>query len=501
MMPLPWRTVLRFLVASFLVLQVLGQNSVQTFGWKFRTDFVSTNLPSCFNFPIVVFPNLKNATAGNYSGTPPYYMMAFPEGGQPITSLIGTDNNTLSWTPQHPIGTKLILQLVDSLGNTGGTSGSVFEVVANPDTTNCIAPSPPQDFTISSNITQGGSLQTCQPWRLNINGGQPPYTVVLDARNSPVLTNITVPPTDNAVVFINRADPNTVLFAAVVDSLGRWATGTPFVSTFGSTNVDCIGFGTITDSQSDLNQQEAERRAAQASKRRTSIIVGVVVSIVLLLLIAGAVGTWLYVRKKKRGVRHEEAVLDVTPRQFVESGSAGQVLSINNFMDTSTITTPSPMKGSFITPESHGLPYVVEPFGHDTLSIDTSTRLSTSGAGSAVSPSGGANLQSRPSFANFPATSVRRSKAQEAAQEGMSETNHTILSRSSMPSGSSGQPVWPARSGSLQGAGMSDAGEPELIYQHRDAGQVVRELPPPYIAPPDTTAESSTAEGPERRTT
>ncbi|KAF5348311.1 hypothetical protein D9756_010473 [Leucocoprinus leucothites] len=296
-----WRILVRFLVVSFLILQALGQNSVQTFGWKFRTDFLSIALPSCFKFSIVVFPNLKNATAGNYSGTPPYYMMAFPEGGQPIVSPIGNDNDTLSWTPQHPIGTRLILQVIDSLGDTGGTSGSIFEIAENADSTTCVLPPSPEDFTISSNTTQDGSgtLETCQPWRLNINGGQPPYTVVLTARNSPVITNITVPSTDDALVFINRADPNTVLFAAVTDSMGRWATGTQFVSTYGSTDVSCIGFGTITTTQQGLDQQNAARKAAQNSKHRLSIIVGVVVSLVLLLLIGGAVGSRLYARKKK----------------------------------------------------------------------------------------------------------------------------------------------------------------------------------------------------------
>lgn len=78
----------------------------------------------------------------------------------------------------------------------------------------CIAPSPPSDFTITSNKTQDGksTLETCEPWRLDIIGGNPPYTVVLDARSSPVITNITVPPGDDAVVFIDRADPGTVLF-------------------------------------------------------------------------------------------------------------------------------------------------------------------------------------------------------------------------------------------------------------------------------------------------
>ena len=127
-------------------------------------------------------------------------------------------------------GTRLILQMVDSLGNTGGTGGSIYEVVQSEcsgslqkdvtqlmfikdtDFTDCIVPAPSQDFKISSNITRGGPLGTCQPWRINIDGGRPPYTAVLDARNSPVITNVTIPSTDNAMVYINRADPGTNLF-------------------------------------------------------------------------------------------------------------------------------------------------------------------------------------------------------------------------------------------------------------------------------------------------
>jgi len=38
-------------------------------------------------------------------------MMAFPEGGQPLTTLVGVDNNTLSWFPQHPIGEERLLTI------------------------------------------------------------------------------------------------------------------------------------------------------------------------------------------------------------------------------------------------------------------------------------------------------------------------------------------------------------------------------------------------------
>jgi len=85
--------------------------------------------------------------------------------------------------------------------------------------TNCVVLTPSQDFRISSNVTRGGTLETCQPWRINIDGGHPPYTAVLDARNSPVMTNVTIPATDNAMVYINRADPGTDLFGEYFDTM------------------------------------------------------------------------------------------------------------------------------------------------------------------------------------------------------------------------------------------------------------------------------------------
>jgi len=85
--------------------------------------------------------------------------------------------------------------------------------------TDCVVPAPSQDFRISSNITLGGTLETCQPWRIDIDGGRPPYTAVLDARNSPVITNVTIPSTDNAMVYINRADPGTDLFGEYFDTM------------------------------------------------------------------------------------------------------------------------------------------------------------------------------------------------------------------------------------------------------------------------------------------
>ncbi|MCQ6264039.1 hypothetical protein MLD55_19150, partial [Alcanivorax sp. MM125-6] len=89
-----------------------------------------------------------------------------------MTQLIGNTNDTLSWTPKHPVGTNFSLQLMDSDGYTGGDGGLIYQVVENPEGQDCAAPTPPNDFTITSNVTDGGRVETCHFWRLNINGGE-----------------------------------------------------------------------------------------------------------------------------------------------------------------------------------------------------------------------------------------------------------------------------------------------------------------------------------------
>lgn len=67
----------------------------------------------------------------------------------------------------------------------------------------------PSDFTISANASGGGDLYTCEPWAVTVQGGVPPYTFMLPALNSPVITNYSTKMVENNVmVYINRADPN-----------------------------------------------------------------------------------------------------------------------------------------------------------------------------------------------------------------------------------------------------------------------------------------------------
>jgi hypothetical protein len=59
-------------------------------------------LATCVTLPIVVTP--LDTSTNSTPWTPPFYMIAFVVGGTPVTSLIGTDENNLSWTVTEPAG-------------------------------------------------------------------------------------------------------------------------------------------------------------------------------------------------------------------------------------------------------------------------------------------------------------------------------------------------------------------------------------------------------------
>lgn len=109
---------------------------------------LSTSLPTCLSLPIIVksFDPTTNAT----QGSPPYYMIAFAVGKTPVTTLIGTDENNLSWTITDPVGelncslsfsshflniemvgSELVLSVVDANGSAGGIPPRPFTVIGD----------------------------------------------------------------------------------------------------------------------------------------------------------------------------------------------------------------------------------------------------------------------------------------------------------------------------------------------------------------------------------
>ena len=117
-----------------------------------------------------------------------------------------------------------MLSMMDSNGSTGGVSPMLFnvtsecslwshciqlndDIIAGSDTS-CLY-TPPDSSTLASitpNVT--GSLTTCQPWGLTIKGGKKPYTVILSALDSPVITNVTMGAQDDVFTYPDRANPD-----------------------------------------------------------------------------------------------------------------------------------------------------------------------------------------------------------------------------------------------------------------------------------------------------
>lgn len=115
---------------------------------------------------------------------------------------------------------------MDGEGNTGGFANSFFDVVgmlslfARPSSsdvgtavrsagasTSCQPPAPKDPPVVHSNVTT--AINTCDPWGLTVTGGVKPYNISLAAIRAPVVTNVTMGPGDDVLVYVDRADPGS----------------------------------------------------------------------------------------------------------------------------------------------------------------------------------------------------------------------------------------------------------------------------------------------------
>ncbi|TDL23398.1 hypothetical protein BD410DRAFT_681132, partial [Rickenella mellea] len=189
---------------------------------------VSTSLSTCDSYGLIVQNRTDNASA---IGVPPYYMIAYTPNGIPTTSLVGTDPNNLTWQVNQPPGTNMLLTIADANNDAGGFPPTVYTTIAGSSTA-CVPPKPAVNITVVQNVT--GTLFTCKPWGLRVYGGTLPYTISLAALSSTLVTNVTLGPHDDVFTFIDRADPNGMLMAAVSDATGQWGTSTPLIPTAGN---------------------------------------------------------------------------------------------------------------------------------------------------------------------------------------------------------------------------------------------------------------------------
>ncbi|KAF5378925.1 hypothetical protein D9757_008740 [Collybiopsis confluens] len=493
-------------IASFLLLS-LGLTRTayaqmppdqNLFQWKFANNFLSYSLPSCQTFGIIVEPvNATNLT----QAFPPFYMLAWEIGGTPRTTLLGTDNSSLSWQVDHPVGTSLMLNVVDSRGNGGGITPQAFTVLTG-QSTQCITRGNDTSFTVTANVTE--SLETCQPWGLRIKGGIPPYNISFAQFSSPIVTNVTVQSPSDAFTFINRATAGFTLLAAVSDITGRYAFGTPTVMPTGSYDVTCAGLNSAAGNATLLDQQQKAAASAitRAKQKRTATLAGVLTPLFVLFFGSAVFFGYRFYTKQQR-IRRE---LQPEPMSIPEPKAVEEASATIAAAGRPTANRISSIKSSDAR-RSPPRNYTQNPFLTEAeRSMGTSEDLPI-----IVLPSDGVHPSTsagRRGFnAAFPTSSVRRSvtKAVEAginlnlpqnsSAAGPSGSSNPIpmeRSRSAQVTGSGAMAssvLMPARSASLNAVvGQSMGGEAEYIFQHEDAERLVRELPPPYERsrpPPD----------------
>ncbi|KAJ3756947.1 hypothetical protein FB446DRAFT_799324 [Lentinula raphanica] len=452
------------------------------FQWKFSNNFLGTQLPSCQSLGIIVEPvNATNIT----HGVPPFYMIAWEMGGTPRTTLLGLNESSLSWTVDHPVGTSLMLNVVDSQGNGGGIPPQAYTVEAG-QSTECVVDNDQRDFIVTANVS--GTINTCQPYGLRISGGSPPYNISLAQFDSPVVTNVTIPSPLDAFTYINRATPEYTLLVAVSDITGRYAFGTPTIMPTGSEDVTCAGLNSSPGNATWLTEaQDAQLHSiTEAKHRKTAILVGTILPLSVLLI--GIVAYLLYRahhRQQKLEERLKPEPLTLPEPKAVEEAEANSsvgtgVILENQALTASPVSDPDLNLNPFLTQAERSITAL-----NDNIIYPSSTRI-YSGRSSRTS-------STHSGFVNFPTTSVRGASKKsiqaklesldpdtQASSNSSRARNPPVVGRSlsAQPRGSP-IPTLPMRSSSF-GAPTVSPIEGEYVFQHQDGGRFIRELPPPY---------------------
>ncbi|THH32654.1 hypothetical protein EUX98_g1511 [Antrodiella citrinella] len=388
--------------------------------------------------------------------------------------------------------------MVDSTGSTGGISPNLYNMTAG-SSTGCLPSKPSSLASIQPNVT---ALTTCEPWGLTITGGTKPYQIVLSAQGSPVITNVTMGANDDVFTYIDRANPNNLLMANVVDATGQWGVSTNVVPTSGSANVECVGEVSSSKTQQQIQQQAIDQAAAAAAAARhrrnmriVAIVLGVCIPILLILL---ALAFW-WRRRRIRLTDHDRGVWDgqdVTARVWELPSSGGEMVQVIGGSGVSQGLLDH--KRSISNPD---------PSAPDTPGSIPMRALSTAayadyspGWDGAASPgqSSSSASQSQPEATRTtgPSTLTARQRKALEAQGFTPSSSSTHLPPGALPPGMSGQRSPPRI---MQPADTLDREVgPDIIIQHRDAGAggVVQELPPPYrnrhsVVPPGALGQAT----------
>ncbi|KAF9032062.1 hypothetical protein BJ165DRAFT_1616425 [Panaeolus papilionaceus] len=199
-----------------------------------------------------------------------------------------------SYKCSQPPDTWYLLQVVDSMGRAGGVPPQLWRSSSVEISGQCSNPPrvhPP--FKATSNVSAGQFLDNCEPWKITIEGGIPPYSISFFQPHSNVITNVTMPGGDNVYTYVNSSIPDTQLMATVSDVSGHWATNPPVVNTTGvNTETICAGQSSSTFILIVKNSGASRRTLAIA------LSVSIFVSAVLLFLL------WRFRRNQTRALQN-----------------------------------------------------------------------------------------------------------------------------------------------------------------------------------------------------
>jgi hypothetical protein len=420
--------------------------------------------------------------------------MAFEPDGFTTTSFVGTDYSNLTWQVNHAAGKQLMLSMADSLGNSGGVGSQLhnelYTVVAGQDSS-CLPPKPTTSLAIKANVTK--DLATCDYWGLRVTGGSPPYNISLAAVGSPVVTNVSLAEGIDVMTYIDRADPNGLLLAAVIDSTGQWGNTSSVVNTVGSANYSCPGLITGYGSSSQIPFYWKSR----SKSNHTTIITAVCATVGSLLVVIGAIFFAIWMRRRIRAARWIEDGQDTFPRVFknpdtIDSPDSFLTLERKKPLPASAGTSITPTAMS--TPQASGAVFdpwsLVPPPGipnhprplHQAHSFNLSSSSTSKDRGNAMI--GSPDYLPLP---KLPLSPITLEVTHSNDNDDMLQTRSSNQNLSAQPHIAEAQLV-------------EHNTEPDVIIQHRSGG-VVQELPPPYLdrlrkqLPPDPSTSGSETQG------
>ncbi|KAJ7573929.1 hypothetical protein C8J56DRAFT_839598 [Mycena floridula] len=475
-----------FQFLAFLVTSSMAQ--AQAFEWSFSDPAVTTDIEACKKLSVNVTCLVGSKCTG------PYYMLALVDGGIPRTSLLGQTTTELSWFVDEPIGSSMLLTIVDAEGKPGQISSELYTVIAGA-SKSCITTTPTTSFTFTANVTK--ELSTCDPWGLSITGGAPPYTVTLASIEASSVTNSTLDATDNLYIYINRASPGAGLLAAVSDSKGQWAAGTIFVQTKGGSDYKCDGAVSSSGQSSDqsssipsasitmatttfsiISSSTADSGVFVTGKRHNNGLI-IVVCLVAVMIMTAATCFWLQGKRRKAAKKYNTQVqpfkIEIAgpPSESWGSSMRSPMRSWYNFGSPTTEAPPARSISSWVAGHSSQPSESVYSMPMNDLSEGSNTGTGT-----------GKMFRSRTG------TSATRSEKQPAR-------NRTDTLSSNQASSSYRSPFTDEDIEEEETPEGSSSARSTYVIQHRDASfsshvpMLLREIPPPYSESSSNPAESS----------